>query len=644
MDRNQTPATTSPVDVERVSTAFDAVQPGQWFWYSDSDKRMMVCVMHVGTNYVEVETPPSARGASWSTRVHRSDFEKTLEPVENPALAIQQEVDRYEKAMNDNMLAIQQLTEQLGVAQAAYKATDGNDKGLAVMSSQVDLGAFKTALVEAKTNTLPKLYDDNERLAKELARWLAAPSLPMTAKLNPMKDTIKQIEDRIFNIQLYAGIFESIQTVADGEPARTDEKLRVMQRRLYMDEECLLDYEHGGMEFANLGAFDRWLAKPKNLNRILPFPRCLVTMQVRRNPKERTASDLRDFIHIMNLQEADRFTYLYVRNGEQVYRVACDTDFGELIFPEKAVYDPTEPRMMNVYRSGRVESVLTLREYEDRKAQYESAKAERDQWILDNPKEQWEASNPNVSWHFRQPRLPDFDPEHWHPCTDESVYFDDYMETISSEVKEYNRVALIVQGLFDRSKTLIPHKPVKMWQPESFAQSVELIYDASMVLHWGEAPNIQAYFERCNEQITGNSVLFGQQLYWMEVEAEKYNRKEQNNWRISYKDRSNLKVYAPFGNPGPGTLARPAKWSPRSRKAKFTWMRERNTHPYTEIATSVTVPADRLFNVSAYKPGDFMQFFKDPRTRAQYLDWAKPLLLAEEFHAGKREAIEPLPQ
>jgi len=49
------------------------------------------------------------------------------------------------------------------------------------------------------------------------------------------------------------------------------------------------------------------------------------------------------------------------------------------------------------------------------------------------------------------------------------------------------------------------------------------------------------------------------------------------------------------------------------------------------------VPADKLFNVSAYKIGDYKQFFLDPRTRAEYLRWAPMLLAAEEYHAGTKK-------
>jgi hypothetical protein len=75
------------------------------------------------------------------------------------------------------------------------------------------------------------------------------------------------------------------------------------------------------------------------------------------------------------------------------------------------------------------------------------------------------------------------------------------------------------------------------------------------------------------------------------------------------------------------------------RKAIFQWNRKRLKDTWMKrygdpISTSIAVPDARLLNVSAYKPGDFKQFFLDPRTRAQYLKWAPMLLAAEEYHAG----------
>ena len=54
-----------------------------------------------------------------------------------------------------------------------------------------------------------------------------------------------------------------------------------------------------------------------------------------------------------------------------------------------------------------------------------------------------------------------------------------------------------------------------------------------------------------------------------------------------------------------------------------------------------TVEVDKLFCLDAYQPGEYLQFFSDPRTREDYLQWAPYLLAAEDFVQGKRKVQEP---
>lgn len=638
------PAIIPLVEVEKVFTDFEKVELGQWYWTSHrEDDRVLMCVMEIGSNYVQLNEP-ELRGYRLK-RVHREEFSHVLTYEPNAERYIQQMVQRYQEALAANMAEIQRLTESLGIApQLAHQPNDDAEgKSLALLSGQIDVSAFKNALVLAKTETLPALFKKNEELSGELARWMGAPSMPLKAKLGPMKTSVEKIEDRLFNIQLYSGMLETVFTLSEGKPASRDEKLRIMQRRLYCDEECLLDYESGGMEFDGIGEFDKWLAKPKNRDRNLPFPRCMVSMQIRRNEKDRSGVGLNEFVKIREAQ-ADKFTYLIVRNGEQLYRVCTDIDFGELMFPERAVFDPSEPMMMKVWSGDKVESMMSKREFDSLIAKSLQREGESKKWELENPKVEWEKANPNKDWHYANPhrRGEFFTGKSWVPFDDTSVYFDLGMRKIQSEIKEYNRIALVVQGLFDRTQTLIPHNPVQMWRPASFASAVELVYDGSMALHWGEAPDIHAYIAKCNALATEQSIMFGQEQLWMEREAERENEKTRNNWRIPANNKYYYKTLRPYGDPGPGRVAKVAEWAPRSKKATFTWLRER-PRSETMVKAQIKVPLDQLFNVSAYQLGDFKRFFSDPRTRAKYLEWAPMLLSAEDYHRGALAASEPLP-
>jgi hypothetical protein len=88
-----------------------------------------------------------------------------------------------------------------------------------------------------------------------------------------------------------------------------------------------------------------------------------------------------------------------------------------------------------------------------------------------------------------------------------------------------------------------------------------------------------------------------------------------------------------------------AKVGAKSKTVTYEWVRDRSNYHYDssadrKIGCKLTIKAEKVLNVSAYKPGDFHQFFDDPRTRQDYLKWAWLLLEAEEYHAGNREVAD----
>ena len=650
MSKTQEPMVIPLVGVETVASDFERAELGQWYWYQEDDgvQKTLRCVVEIGTNYLKLEYPRDSQDWGHSVRVHRDEFSSRLTFAPDAQQHIHERIAHYQSAVSSNMEQIQLLSQHLGLMpQLGYQAPgQAESKSLALLSGQDNVEDFKQALVSAKKDTLPALFKENERLTRELSRWMVAESMPMKARLLPMRESIKNIDDRLFNIELYAGLLDTIATVSDGEPAAYGEKLRVMQRRLYMDEECLMSYESGGMEFKDMAAFDRWIARAENRDRIMPFPRCMVSMQVRRKYKDRDffGSALNLFVQ-MKMMETDKYTFLYVRNGEQVYRITTAIDFGEMMFPERAVYDPSEPLMMYVSGSDRIDRFMTRREFDQRVAETEELKAKYAQWNLENPKEVWEQANPKSSWSWANPYRDNwFSTSGWHPFDDSSVYYDQGMAKITAEVKEYNRVALLIQGLFDRTQTLMPHPIVQMWKPHSFAGAVELIYDSSNVLTYGDAPDIEAYVKACNAQITADSVVYGQEEAWMRREADKENTRTRNNWRIQESHKHYYERLRPYGDPGPGRVAKMASWNASRKTASFTWERERRgSRSFGEVLkATISVPLDKLFNVSAYQAGDFKRFFADPRTREKYLEWAPLLLSAEDYVNGKLEAQLPL--
>lgn len=634
---------------------------GQWVMVSDEKKtwnkdrqdydvapyEWLGCIMALGSNYVEVAQPQRPGYGLGTERIHLDEVWARLHFLtEDDAQAIiSRNVTKYQERSARLIANVKEITQRLGLKTAGALPDRAQEPGtaLATLSSQQNVDDYKNALVLAKEETLPELFEAIKTANSELTRWMTANTLPMQAIAGDMKEHIGEIQDRIFNISLYAGLIESVVKCCDGKPADMAERLHVMQRRCYMDEECLANYRAGGMSFKDIGEFDDWISKPANRDRILPFQRTIVAMRVRRSAAERDwdGSLMSAFINI-RLAELDNATFLYVRNGEQIWRLSTEIEFGHMIFPDKAIYDPSEPMMVRMF-AGQIDKMMPLSEYEDRLAEHRQINAAWNTWNLENSRDAWLSSNPDKQpgqWEYANPyrsKKDRFNPNEWKPMDSSNVFFDDAMAKIGEEIKRYNRVATIIQGLFDRSEVLHPHLPVQTWTPEGFERAIKLVYDATQVLHDGDAPDFEAYRQECNASLGAGSVVTGQDIYWMEREAEKEMARRQKDRRLSDGERyRELKRYQPYGNPGPAIVGPVEEWKPRARTGLFRWTRERREWPYDAVPCSVSVPADALFNVSAYNPGDFKRFYQDSRTRAQYLKWAPLLLAAEDWWAKSK--------
>lgn len=439
--------------------------------------------------------------------------------------------------------------------------------------------------------------------------------------------------------------------ITEGDPAGMTEKVRLMQRRHYMDEECLAQYQTGGMEFGDIDDFDDWLANVENRDRLLPFPRCIVAFQVRRNTKEREIP--RGFIQMFNFImtvghkiEADRLTFLYIRNGDNLYRLSTELRFGSRLFPDTNHHTLTAGTKLwakCVSGGSSVGDIITedryhglLEDYAREKAAFDAKKAEHPAKLKAWRQAKKAAKGSRIPFTEREPYIGWFsesDPKgRYQPYEPNNINYDDIQKKIATEIQQANRIAIIIQGLLDRSTILHPHPPWKIWSEGVAEQALELIYDDSRALSVGEQPDFEAYRKRLNRTLKAGSITVGQQTVWLK------DRKEQDD--PDYGSRRGRRKHR---GDGPGTLARVVSYQARAGRCTYAWNRDSESYDNygKKIRCQYTCDASGVLNVDAYRPGDFKQFFADPRTRADYVKWAPLLLEAEEFHAGNREVDEP---
>lgn len=617
---------------------------GDWGWVKSSNKgagnsdavaigdkqedSWFGCIVKIGSNFIELEEP--MEGSARTARIHFDDVEDsfTLEDAHQEVIA--KTLAHYKEKVNETNQAIVGVASELSLIKG--RVIENNKSPSTSLSTIVDHGAperLKTELITAKDETLPALKEQQKEYMSAFTKWSKAEMLSINAQMADLEQMHKIAEDRVFDITIYAGIGETVKKIKDGSPANASTPLHVFQRKLFMDETALIDYDVGGMEFDSIEKFDEWICRTNNLNSVFSHPRSIVAFQVRRHKKERSSSSfIENFINV-SIENADKKTFLYVRNGECVYRVDTELEFDDMLFPTDLV-GVSEPAMVKMF-CRKVDEMITVRDYDQRVLNYHENKKKEKAWALENPEES-AFRNPYRAGAF------DFRPSDFSEFTPKNVYYDEIRATIEDKIKAYNRVALILQGLFDRSDILHPSPRVNLSNPQDFNDNIKLVMDAENVLYAGGKPDFKAYLERCNKSASTGCVFVGQHELFVQDETDKENDRRDRS-RYAY-DISEAKRYIPPGNGGPGLVSIAERVF--SGKVRFSWKKRagiRSNKDY--VRATLTVPLDKVLNACAYKKGDYKLFLSDPRSREEYMQWAPLLLAAEEFVTGKRKPVTP---
>lgn len=645
---------TIPISEAEKSLPEDPNAPrlGRWYYVECSERddeghvrgkfTELGCVTAFGSNYIELTDI-----AEGTRRVHVDEFDEKCAPADDAADVIARRIARHKGNVQGLLRDVRDITAQLGVSTDPTLGP-GETHAISIRGSDSDerIKEYQTALVTAKDKTIPALFKQIERENARLARWMNAELIPLKAETGKLQESIGAIKRRIFSVELYAGLCEKVYEITppDAKPAPIQTPIHLMQRRCYMDEECLIDYDAGGMNWASVHGFFDWLARPHNRDRILPHPRCIVAFRIRRHEKAYN-SELYSFIQIGNMHEADKATFLFIRNGEKLFCLETKIDFPEQLFPHGSQASFVGELWAHVESTGHVHSVITRDQHEglieERKALIRRYKAFRRRtrgWSEERLKKEpdwWE-----FRWGPSQSR--EDDPRNYVRCEPNHIYYDDIIAFVQDKVNEHNQLVLVLQGLLDRSPVLHPHPRYRLWEGAGFQQAIRLVYDDSLALAPSETPpDFEAYRARLNASIKVGTVVMGQYKAWCEDKEEARNAK-----------------FYEFGYNGPKNIGRVHKLTNKrggGRTADFLWKRERRRavwrpvpdrpgyirRVWPDIAKTFTCSVEQyLFNLDAYTPGDYRQFFDDPRTRQQYLKWAPFLLTGEDYKAGKRKVKE----
>lgn len=153
---------------------------------------------------------------------------------------------------------------------------------------------------------------------RDLIQKLAAEAIAsVNAAIKPLREYIGKLETVVSTLDLYAGRDEEIVTLAHGQPAPEDTPLVIRQGVLRMDEESAMKLDEGGMDATSIDAFDDWLREdPGRAAQFLPEPKGVVCFVVTHNHKRYDNAWTTAAV-----AEANVLAHFLIRNGEMLYRV-----------------------------------------------------------------------------------------------------------------------------------------------------------------------------------------------------------------------------------------------------------------------------------------------------------------------------------
>lgn len=598
---------------------------------------------------------------------------------------VQQFIQKKKKNIDDlvNKLTLTAQSNYLLPTGSQPSNHPGTD--LVIYQQSQDLQQYKQKIERMKSKEIPEIQSTMKQESYAMTAWMPIESIALQNQMKVVDKVMSNIQITLDNISIYAGLDENIMKIQDGDPAGIDQPINIFQTLLYMDEESLIDYQAGGMEFSDIESFDRWLCKPCNLSRILSTEKSVVGFQVRRNAKARDSyyndrSPLAGFINA-RLQQQDKWTFLYIRNGQQVYRVSLENyEFDKLLFNSNQYLDKLKQTCFVAYnpnyKYGMETSTVDKSYYSSNGYYYDKLKFITEQQILDiyQDPQTISKSKQQVVWHNGELCVEDPDDHTFRSinginreirpsgksCTlyylaDQLVaasvdsvkyekysksmckWFDEVARALFESYAQDNKFFFLLQGLLDRSEVFHPIPQISM-QKQINVQLLNFVKDSEDVLPDGEKPDLQKYLNHLKGDFKVGDLLYGHREYWEQKELQAYRQRGYRNTDAErYHD-----YMSKAQNPGPSTVHKIAKIVKKKDGScdltlQWQWVYDRWDRYYgredIQKSGSFTINSsvEGLYNLSKYNKGDYLKFYLDRRTRIDYLQWAKILLTAENL-------------
>lgn len=538
---------------------------GEWYWVNvPSDgwhpengmEERLLCCYHIGSNHARFGEHCPGGGSNGHT-IHDSRYHELRREPKWKAL-IEAQIVETEGEFRCELLALQESIRGLSLQQ--------REAGSMALVAGCDPISAKNALVKYRDEGVPAARKRMDEITKQLVALQKDLFYPNQIAAGAMMASVEAVNQRIFALELYAGIDEGLHRIRDGAPPPGDTPITIFQWLRFMDEETLIDAVEGGMDFRKMEQFDEWAAA--HIDDITAgCQRAVIAFKIRRHAKDYgPPNSISDAFAHCEYHMQNKFTYLLIRNGQQVYRYWTAIEFDPRLIPLRGEF--AKPLLRERHSS---------------------------MFRTVNFGKRVEPGDEVV--------------------TTDDLDYDDKVKARSDAIRHYNRILYVIQGILDRTKTFFPHPQIVLADAVQCSRWVVMRHDEEDTLPNGNPPSWDDYRDHCNSKLRVGYVVYCIFEY----------KTNPRSWR----EKSEYRTYNGFMRVArlhkEGKLRVVDAPGTRYGYEHQTWgewpMKKRDHHEIKDC---------EAFNVTAYKAGDYKQFLCDPTLKGLYHKWAPFLLSAEK--------------
>jgi len=173
-----------------------------------------------------------------------------------------------------------------------------------------------------------------EQQRKHIERLTQEALSATLALMKPLEEYVGKLKETVWTLELYAGSHEELTEICSGIPAPEQVPVTIRQGVLSMDEESAVMLDEQGMDARDIEKFDDWLReKPERVRYFLPEEKGIVALVPRWEGK-----DYGDPWTNAEVREKNSYTHFLIRNGENIFRVTTDFKAGPTLIPTHAEF------------------------------------------------------------------------------------------------------------------------------------------------------------------------------------------------------------------------------------------------------------------------------------------------------------------